>query len=130
MTTQTGRGASRWRASGADLRVSDAERTEVADHLSRHYTDGRLDEGEFSERLDRAMSAKTRADLTGLLADLPGGPPQPRPRRGHIGRFLMLVLIVLVLAAAGQAIIRSYLWLAVIAAAVFRWLRYGPRQHR
>lgn len=130
MTTQTGRGASRWRASGADLRVSDAERNEVADHLSRHYTDGRLDEGEFSERLDRAMSAKTRADLTGLLADLPGGPPQRRPRRGHIGRFLMLVLIVLVLAAAGQAIIRSYLWLAVIAAAVFLWLRYGPRQHR
>ena len=34
--------------------------------------DGRLDAAEFKERLDQAMSAKTRADLAGLLTDLPG----------------------------------------------------------
>jgi Domain of unknown function (DUF1707) len=54
------------------LRVGDAERSEVADLLAKHYSDGRLDHAEFSERLDQAMKAKTISELTGLLADLPG----------------------------------------------------------
>ena len=131
MTAQTGRGpAFRWRAGGPDVRVGDAERTEVADSLSQHYSDGRLDQDEFSERLDRAMSAKTRSELAGVLTDLPGTPAPPRPHRGHAGRFLLLVLIVLAVAATAQAIIRSYLVLVVIAMAVFLWLRYGPRRRR
>jgi hypothetical protein len=77
------------RASGpdADLRVGDAERTDIADRLARHFSDGRLDEAEFGERLDRAMRAKTMADLSGLLSDLPeaepGGPPPHGDRRHH-----------------------------------------------
>src|SRR5262249_33235099 len=81
------------RASQADpnMRVSHAERTEVADRLSKHYGDGRLDEEEFNERLDRAMKAKTQSDLDGLFDDLPEpeasraversrpNPPGPRP---------------------------------------------------
>ena len=59
--------ASRPSASHADpnMRVSDAERAEVADRLSKHYSDGRLDEAEFNERIDQAMRAKTHADLSG-----------------------------------------------------------------
>jgi hypothetical protein len=78
----------RSRASYADpgIRVSDAERAEVADRLSRHYGDGRLDEAEFSKRLDQAMGAVTQADLAGLFADLPdgdpAGPARPRGRAG------------------------------------------------
>ena len=53
------------------IRVSDAERSEVADRLATHYSDGRLDKAEFDERVSRAMSAKTRADLNGLFDDLP-----------------------------------------------------------
>ena len=77
------------RASGpdADMRVGDAERAEIADRLARHFSDGRLDEAEFGERLDRAMQAKTMADLSGLLSDLPeaepGGPPPHGDRRHH-----------------------------------------------
>lgn len=67
---------------GADMRVGDAERAEIADRLARHFSDGRLDEAEFSERLDRAMRAKTMADLSGLLADLPGEEPAP-PQGGR-----------------------------------------------
>lgn len=69
------------------MRVSDADRAEVADRLAKHYGDGRLDQAEFEQRLDQAMRAKTRADLIGLLTDLPedqpqGGPPQsPQARR-------------------------------------------------
>jgi hypothetical protein len=62
---------------GAEMRVGDAERAEIADLLARHFSDGRLDEAEFSERLDRAMRAKTVADLSGLLSDLPGEPVPP-----------------------------------------------------
>jgi Domain of unknown function (DUF1707) len=66
---------------GADMRVGDAERAEMADRLAKHFSDGRLDEAEFGERLDRAMRAKTVADLSGLLADLPGAEPVP-PQQG------------------------------------------------
>jgi hypothetical protein len=69
---------------GADLRAGDAERAEMADRLSKHFSDGRLDEAEFSERMDRAMRAKTMADLSGLLSDLPAtesGPVPPGGRR-------------------------------------------------
>jgi hypothetical protein len=67
------------RASWPDqgMRVSDADRADVADRLAKHYSDGRLDQAEFDERLDRAMRAKTRADLVVLLADLPEGEPLP-----------------------------------------------------
>ncbi len=61
------RGAS----SSQQMRVSDAERQVVVDRLAEHFADGRLDHAEFDERVGRAMSAKTRADLTGLFADLP-----------------------------------------------------------
>jgi Flp pilus assembly protein TadB len=57
------------------MRVSDADRAEVADRLAKHYADGRLDEAEFDRRLDQAMHAKTRADLIELLADLPENQP-------------------------------------------------------
>ncbi len=69
------------------MRVSDTDRAEVADRLAKHYSDGRLDQAEFDQRLDQAMRAKTRADLIGLLADLPDGeiiPPEidtQSPRR-------------------------------------------------
>ncbi|MGO8960425.1 MAG: DUF1707 domain-containing protein [Streptosporangiaceae bacterium] len=78
-TSATSRGS--WQ--DPNLRIGDAERTEIADRLARHFSDGRLDEAEFSDRLDRAMRAKTKADLTGLLADLPDTDPvQPLPEPG------------------------------------------------
>jgi Domain of unknown function (DUF1707) len=62
-----------------DVRVGDAERTEVADCLARHYGDGRLDHEEFGDRLDRTMRAKTMAELRGVLADLPPDPSVALP---------------------------------------------------
>jgi hypothetical protein len=73
------------------MRIGDAERNQLSELLSKHYGDGCLDAAEFQERLDRAMSAKTRADLSGLLVDLPNlqteeqaasplPPPSRRPR--------------------------------------------------
>jgi Domain of unknown function (DUF1707) len=64
------------------VRVSDAERAEVADRLARHFSDGRLDQAEFDERVSRAMAAKTFGDFQGLFDDLPnlaGDTPSDTP---------------------------------------------------
>jgi Domain of unknown function (DUF1707) len=63
-------------ATGYNIRVGDAEREETASQLRDHYADGRLTLDELNERLDEAFAAKTRADLNGVLRDLP---VVPRP---------------------------------------------------
>ncbi|MFC4123759.1 DUF1707 SHOCT-like domain-containing protein [Nocardia rhizosphaerae] len=71
-----------------DLRVSDAEREHVGQLLQRAVGLGMLSLGEFTERMDTALAAKTRGELNAVLVDLPGmrvaGAPQPaampRPR--------------------------------------------------
>lgn len=68
------------------IRASDAERSAVADSLTTHFMDGRLDRAEFDERLASALGAKTRGELAALLSDLPRAvadqpvPAAPRPR--------------------------------------------------
>jgi DUF1707 SHOCT-like domain len=134
-------GPAAWRA-GPDLRVSDAERAEVADRLSRHFSDGRLDQAEFDERLGRAMSAKTQSDLHGLFTDLPPtGEPGQAPvrragRRDH--RVIGLILIIVVAIAVGHALtvpffpfffwhplVGSWVPWLLIGLAIFLWIRYS-----
>ncbi|KAA0016317.1 DUF1707 SHOCT-like domain-containing protein [Antrihabitans cavernicola] len=55
-----------------DLRVSDAEREHVGQLLQRAVGQGMLSLGEFTERMDTALGAKTRGELNVVLADLPG----------------------------------------------------------
>jgi hypothetical protein len=106
------------------LRVSDAERQAVTDRLAEHFADGRLDQAEFDERVGRAMSAKTRADLSGLFSDLPetgapAVPDGPRRRRGHpVLLFVLLVIAISVTAHALWWTAGPLLWLGVLAAIV------------
>jgi Domain of unknown function (DUF1707) len=127
--------ATRRRVSYSDLRISDAERAEVTDLLSRHYGDGRLDQAEFNERLDQAMSAKTYRDLGGLFADLPrtetadsseasaavARNPHRHPNLRDLSRGLFVILVVLIAAAAGRALVWSlhpWVWIAIIGAII------------
>ncbi|AHD21274.1 hypothetical protein Y013_11650 [Rhodococcus pyridinivorans SB3094] len=55
-----------------DLRVSDAEREHVGELLQRAVGQGMLSLGEFTERMDTVLAAKTRGDLNQVLVDLPG----------------------------------------------------------
>jgi len=117
-----------FRAPHADqhLRVSDAERQEVADHLAEHFASGRLDQAEFDDRVGRAMGAKTRADLGGLFADLPetgapAVPGHPRPRRR--GRHpILLLAVVIALIVVGTHVVSwffvPWLWIALLVVAV------------
>jgi Domain of unknown function (DUF1707) len=109
------------------MRVSDAERQAVTDRLAEHFADGRLDQAEFDERAGRAMAAKTRADLSGLLDDLPdaglpntGASAAPaQPRRRHPRSFLGMVLLVVIIVAAAHAalhVVAPLLWAGLLVA--------------
>jgi hypothetical protein len=126
--------ATRRRASYSSMRISDAERTEAADLLSKHYGDGRLDEAEFHQRLDQAMRAKTYADLGGLFDDLPRteaeaaeAPRTPVPRRHehshHVGGLVLVVALVIAAAVVAGHVLAwfatAWIWLALIGVALF-----------
>src|SRR4051794_19280901 len=63
----------------SQMRVGDADRQRVVAELQRHFVDGRLASDELGERLDRALAARTEADLQELLGDLPS--PVAKPTR-------------------------------------------------
>jgi Domain of unknown function (DUF1707) len=140
------------------MRISDAERAEVSDRLSQHYGDGRLDEAEFSKRLDQAMHAVTQSDLNGLFDDLPGdaaapggpagsgpatpgrasrraaGPEWSRPAsrsRRPLSRLLKLAVLIVIAVIVGHALANLLVPSLLIAMVVVLWLRRGPsRRHR
>jgi Domain of unknown function (DUF1707) len=57
------------------IRASDRERDAATHRLQDAFAEGRLDDTEFDVRMRSALSARTRADLDGLLADLPAAGP-------------------------------------------------------
>jgi Domain of unknown function (DUF1707) len=121
------------------VRVSDAERTEVADRLAAHFGEGRLNQAELEERVAQAMNAKTRGDLSGLFDDLPEpgpagtpgmpvrGPHSPaHPVRPYVNPFFLVILVVVITAAGtvGEAVfghvpgMKTWLTVGVITAIV------------
>lgn len=54
-----------------DLRASDRDRDDVAEHLRKHCVEGRITLEELEERLEGVMAAATVADLSGFISDLP-----------------------------------------------------------
>jgi hypothetical protein len=78
------------------VRVSDAEREQVATRLVAAHGEGRLTLAEYDERVRAAHAAVVRDDLAPLLADLPGPAsagfdgsvaraPRPAPTRRRDG---------------------------------------------
>jgi Flp pilus assembly protein TadB len=110
----------------------------VADVLSRHYGEGRLDSEELNERLERAMRAKTRGELRPLLADLPEEMPVPvagpagrrGPRPAMFGRGFPAVVVLLVVVAVLLAFLTAHHigGFFLVAALILVYLR--RRHHR
>lgn len=118
----------------ADVRASDAERSEVADRLSRHFSDGRLDQQEFTVRLDKAMEATKRSDLDGLFDDLPRLDTEPAPRQRSPRRRRLvpvIVVIALITVAAGSTFSWVHVpWLLFAFVGLFLWYRVGRHRVR
>lgn len=148
--TSTQQWARRIRYADQNMRVSDAERQAVADSLGVHYSEGRLDQAEFDDRVSRAMAAKTRGDLDGLFDDLPdpeptgasrkGNPgdqavPYRRRRRGGFVRLLLLVVLAIVILSAIGHIFAAvtwfvpWFWIAVLAGVVLLVTRSSHHRH-
>jgi hypothetical protein len=80
-------GARAGSGSGIDqrqLRASHADRDRVVEILRDAAADGRLDVEELEERVERALSARTFADLEPLTRDLPVAPPTPPTVRAPV----------------------------------------------
>jgi hypothetical protein len=81
-----------------ELLASDADRDRTAEWLRAATAEGRLTSEELEERLERAFSARTDAELEPLVADLPAPRREPRPRdrsheRAYVATMLLLVAI-------------------------------------
>lgn len=100
------------------IRVGDVERDAAAAELGEHYAAGRLTIDELHDRLGLVLSARTRADLTHVLADLPTirrarppAPASPPSEEGqhdpadHAGR----------LAAVALLLVAILIWLFTVA---------------
>jgi uncharacterized protein DUF1707 len=120
------------------LRASDADREQVVARLHTAATEGRLSPDELDERVHRALTALTYADLDGVLHDLPG-PRHDRPggrdpvRRGEqrparqrtIGSWaldavranplLLVVMIPVMLTAGAMLLAVAVTWLSLMA---------------
>jgi Flp pilus assembly protein TadB len=126
-------GGPRWSSSyDPSIRVSDAERTQMSDTLSKHYAEGRLDDAEFKLRLDKAMGAKTRGDLSGLLADLPPLQAEAPRRRPGIFRsawwgFTLLAMVFLALWLVSALTTPHIPWVLVIVVLAVVWHRRSGR---
>jgi hypothetical protein len=136
------------------IRISDADREQVAARLREHFAEGRLTQDELDERITAVFSAKTAGDLRRVMADLPGPAPVPPPswpsgppwaggpwmvyrrRRPRILPLALLALIaVLVLPGAGLAFLVFFkllllFWLAAMVVGIVAALRFGYRMRR
>ena len=113
---------------GSAIRASDAERAEVTELLSKHYTEGRLDKGELDERMDQAMKAKTRGELSALLKDLPRVPQvvpsTPVPAQQPLPLLPLLLFPLFMLALVTAAAPPHIPVLLLLVPFLFLWRRY------
>ena len=100
------------------LRASDADRNTAATMLGNAYAEGRLDNDEYQQRLDQAMSSKNLGELVPVLSDIvptatgtsasPASPPSSRGggRPGFMGQFPRWWL--------GLAVMFNLIWLMTV----------------
>ncbi len=111
------------------LRISDSDRERAMADLAMHYTDGRLEHEEYDERLDAVWTARTRADLAVLFADLPlsqaSHPPASAGRTQQRGRGRVPLLPVMAVLIVLSALLHAPFWLLVFPLLFLRGRRAG-----
>jgi hypothetical protein len=61
------------------IRAANADRERTVDVLKAGFTEGRLTQDEYNDRMGRAFQARTYGELAALTADLPVGQILPTP---------------------------------------------------
>ncbi len=102
------------------LRISDLERQEFIDQLTRHCADGRLTFDELDERIAGAWSARTQAELRPLAEDLPALAPARGPEptlKAWLadGKALLMTLPARTLVAGAAGLVLVFMLLALLA---------------
>jgi hypothetical protein len=128
-----------------DLRASQEERERVVDQLRMHAGEGRLELDELEERIETALHARTRGELTALLRDLPRlsgrayeGRRRAVARTSMAMAFLPLVVAIVLFSAAppmiawlGWPILGFWLFGGLPGAGMgFAWCGWSKRRHR
>ena len=94
------------------LRAADHDREAVGEILRTQHLEGRLSTDEFQERLERAMTATTYADLDELIADFPIE-DETRAARAPRHRIPLALTPLLILVAVLVATGAHAFWLAI-----------------
>ena len=112
---------------GPDPRIGDIDREAALQSLGEHFAVGRLTREEYDERADAVWSARTRADLEPVFADLPGapvvrvtrriGPARPPTWAFPVVPWFPLLIGLIVLSAVTRL---PFLLIGLVA-----WLLYG-----
>lgn len=116
------------------VRAADSDREAMVELLRHEHAQGRLDEDELQERIERALAARTYGELDVLAADLPASEPERRsgPSPGW-GRWVSVPGLVLLVAVAAVTAIghAHFAWIAfplfflfVVRPLVWRRRRY------
>lgn len=85
---------------GLPVRASDADRDRVLRVLRERVAEGRLSNDTFEQRVDSALRARSNAELTSLVSDLP---PASRLVRGLTGAVTTLSAVTARIEAAWRA---------------------------
>jgi Domain of unknown function (DUF1707) len=123
---------------GITRRVGTAERDSAIVLLDEHWQAGRLDPGEHEQRVTRARTAVTRADLDALFIDLPkAGPAQDLTgavahggARGFLGSGRDTIMALTPFIAMGLFFTTGYFWMWWLLIPVMGILLYGPEGGR
>lgn len=111
-----------------ELRASDADRERTAERLRVAAAEGRLSTDELEERLEAAFAARTDAELSELVGDLPRPrrrPPAERPGRSRSSERQAFLTTSLLLVAIWALTGAGYFWPVwpILGWGVFVW---GP----
>jgi Domain of unknown function (DUF1707) len=130
------------------LRASHADRERAIDVLKAAFAEGRLDTGEFTDRVGQVQVSRTYAELGALVADLPVGPfgtlapapaagagplqvAPPPPEAPRVRLPLRTSMTPLVIAALIAGILAPTIAIPVLAVVIcINMARGGPARER
>jgi hypothetical protein len=114
-----------------NLRIADTDRQATESRLRTAHEEGRIDAEELTDRLGRTWSARTGADLAGLVVDLPRARPRVTAynlldlltRAWIVINVVNFVVWLMTVVISGHLQSPWFLWSLVVPGLGIVWLR-------